>query len=173
MVCGHDLPDAMASFDERLKETLVSATEGGDILGSAGEQAASRASARCSATDHAGAAPAGTGDGAKAPMAAVLSHAFKRLQEKVGLVRTQSEPAPELAGAAGVAGWTRSPKAGDGLVGSRSGRFQGLSEPSTPMFGSAPSEATLPDNIRTISTATRRMSSEFRVPSVQAGLRPW
>jgi hypothetical protein len=31
----------------------------------------------------------------------------------------------------------------------------------------------LPDNIRTISTAARRKSSEFRVPSVQAGLRPW
>lgn len=170
MICGSDLPDAMASFDDRLKETLVTSTEAGDTMGAAGEQL--RQEHRTSSAGYPAAAGGGmagdstSGSGLaepKAPMHVVLAHAFKRLQEKVGLLRTQSEPPPELLAAAGV----KSPKGGAG-EGNRLA-FQGMSEPSSPMIGTE----TLPDSILTISTAARRMSSEFRVPSIQAGLRPW
>lgn len=168
MVCGADLPDAMAAFDGRLKEALVVPGDGGDAP--AGEGSGLK-SARSSATGAAPNAAGGSTEGGK-PMAAVLAHAFKRLQERVGLLaRAQSEPAPELAAAAAAAA---TGGCGGGLAPVRvglPGGFQAASEPSTPMLGGGPDA--LPDSIRTISTAARRMSSEFRVPSVQAGLRPW
>lgn len=148
VICGSDLAEAVASFDEQLKEALVLSAEAGDTMADGSEQP------RLSD----GASGHGSTDGK--PLTAVLSHAFKRLQERVGLVRTQSEPAPELCGA------VKSPKGGDA-----SGKlpFAGMSEPSSPMIGAE----LLPDSMRTISTAARRQSSEFRVPSIQAGLRPW
>lgn len=88
-----------------------------------------------------------------------------RAAEKVRL-RTfspfvQSEPPPEeLAAAAGL---VRSPKEGS------KAQFGGMSEPSSPMIGSE----VLPDSIRNISVVGRRQSSECRVPSIHAGMRPW
>lgn len=88
-----------------------------------------------------------------------------RAAEKVRL-RTfspfvQSEPPPEeLAAAAGL---VRSPKEGS------KAQFGGMSEPSSPMIGSE----VLPDTIRNISVVGRRQSSEYRVPSIHAGMRPW
>lgn len=154
VICGSDLSDAMASFDERLKETLVLSAEAGDTMAENGEQL--RQSGRPSANGSTNSSTDGK------PLTSVLSHAFKRLQARVGLVRTQSEPPPELLAAAGL---PKSPKGAGGR-----GQFAGMSEPSSPMIGTE----TLPDSIRNISTvACRRQSSEFRVPSIQGGLRPW
>lgn len=164
MICGNDLPDAMCSFDERLKETLVLSAEAGDTMVE-GASSELRHSQRSSATGSTGAGGGGSADGK--PLTAVLSHAFKRLQESMGLLRTQSEPPPDLVlgGVGGGCGaGPKSPKA-DGSK----PQFAGMSEPSSPMIGTD----MLPESMRTISTAARRQSSEFRVPSIHGGLRPW
>lgn len=153
LICGSDLADAMGCFDDRLKETLVLSAEAGDTVAEDTGTPPQRLSANGSTVISA--------DGSK-PLTAVLGGAFKRLQEKVGPLRTHSEPGPELLAAAAAAG-VKSP------TGSKP-QFVGTSEPSSPMIGS---EA-LPDSIRNISTIARRQSSEYsRVPTVQAGMRPW
>jgi hypothetical protein len=152
VICGNDLPGATASFDDGIKETLVLSAEAGDTVAEDGEQ--QHRSARSST----GGYGSGSGSADDKPLSNVLTHAFKRLQEHMGLLRTQSEPPPEVPGA------PKSPGADGGKP-----QCVGLSEPASPMLGA---EA-LPDNIHTISTAARRQSSEFRVPSIQAGLRPW
>lgn len=156
VICGSDLGDALTSFDDRLKEALVLSAEAGDTLGAEGGsndgqlQAAGHTSARGSNSESDG-----------APIASVLTHAFKRLQQRVGLLRTHSEPENVLtAGSVSV----KSPKEG-----ASSGKFAGCSEPSSPTITSE----LLPDSIRNISTVARRQSSEFRVPSIQGGMRPW
>jgi hypothetical protein len=147
-ICGSDLDDALASFEDRLKEALVLSAEAGDTMAEGGEQPAQseRASQRGSNNGSMDGKPAGS----------ALTIAFKRLQQRVGLVRTQSEPQDVL-----TAGVTKK-------EGSRA-QFGGISEPSSPGI---PSEM-LPDSIRNISTVARRQSSEFRVPSIHAGMRPW
>lgn len=151
VICGTDLPDAMHCFDVCLKETLVTSAEAADVVPDGSEQL--RQSERSSAT---GAVHSNSTSDGK-PLISVLSNAFKRLQESMGLLRTQSEPPPDMAMAS-------CPGADSGKA-----QFTGMSEPSSPMVGTD----MLPENIRTISTAARRQSSEFRVPSIQAGLRPW
>jgi hypothetical protein len=158
VICGSDLGDAMTSFDDRLKEALVLSAEAGDTLGAeAGSddgQAAGHASAR------------GSNNGSDgAPIGSVLTHAFKRLQQRVGLLRTHSEPENMLTGGS-VSVKSPKPSEGGGALG---GRFAGCSEPSSPMIAAE----LLPDSIRNISTVARRQSSEFRVPSIQGGMRPW
>jgi hypothetical protein len=153
LICGSDLAEAMGCFDDRLKETLVLSAEAGDTVAEGTGTTSQRLSANGSTV--------GSADGSK-PLTSVLGGALKKLQEKVGLLRTHSEPAPEFLAAAGAAG-VKSP------TGSKP-QFVGMSEPSSPMIDS---EA-LPDSIRNISTVARRQSSEYsRVPTVQGGMRPW
>jgi hypothetical protein len=143
----------MGCFNDRLKETLVLSTEAGDTVAEGTGTHSQRLSANGSTVS--------STDGSK-PLTSVLGGALKRLQEKVGLLRTQSEPAPEVVAAAAAAG-IKSP------TGSKP-QFVGMSEPSSPMIGAE----TLPDSIRNVSTVARRQSSEYsRVPTVQGGMRPW
>lgn len=155
LICGGDLADAIGCFDDHLKETLVLSAEVGDTVAEGAGSHSQRLSANGSTVS--------STDGSK-PLTSVLGGALKRLQEKVGLLRTQSEPAPEvLAAAAAAAAGVKSP------TGSKP-QFVGMSEPSSPMIGT---EA-LPDSIRNVSMVARRQSSEYsRVPTVQGGMRPW
>lgn len=145
LICSSDLDDAVSSFDDRLKEALVLSAEAGDTVAEDDEQITQ--SAR------------GSNTGSVEGKASVLGSAFRRLQQRVGLLRTQSEPQDVLTAAPVV----KSPKEGS------KAQFAGVSEPSSPMIGMEQ----LPDSIRNISVVGRRQSSEFRVPSIQGGLRPW
>jgi hypothetical protein len=81
VICASDLLDAMASFDDRLKETLVLSAEAGDTLSEGDEsmQHSQRSSAHGGITSSSDSKPATGG----------LAGAFKRLQARVGLLRTQ------------------------------------------------------------------------------------
>jgi hypothetical protein len=143
----------LTTFKEQLKEALVVGSEVADKV------------------PNAEGAPAGAiaGDNAIKPgPIRLLTNAFKRLQARVGLLRTQSEPSAEAITEAERGEALSVPAVADIKV---TGKTTGLSasEPSTPMMG-----ADVPESLRTIgSTITRRNSSESRVPSFQTGFRPW
>lgn len=143
----------LASFNRHLRETLVVSSEAGDAVPPPpGEPAGGSAAVQ----------PAG---GASGEGKGVLASAFRSLQARVGLLRTQSEPSGEDAalGAAGGAGRCADKSQ---LLG---GACMAASEPSSPMIGTD-----LPDSIRSIgSIANRRGSMECRVPSFQTGFKPW
>jgi hypothetical protein len=146
LIFGSDLGDAVACFNEQLKETLVISTEAGDkVLGSE-EQGGDAAEAEAGAqTIH-----------------SFLSSAVKRLQAKVGLGRTQSLPDEAACHAAADAATGKGPL-------EKVAAHAAMSEPSSPMIGTD-----LPDSIRCLSQAPHRNSSEaYRVPSFQTGFKPW
>jgi hypothetical protein len=147
LIFGQDLGDAIACFNEQLKETLVISTEAGDKVPGGEEQA----------SDDAAAAEAGA-----ATIHGFLSRAVQRLQAKVGLGRTQSLPDEAASNAASDAA------AGKGPV-EKLAAHAVMSEPSSPMIGTD-----LPDSIRCLSQLPHHNSSEaYRVPSFQTGFKPW
>ncbi|KAF8068340.1 hypothetical protein HT031_002029 [Scenedesmus sp. PABB004] len=158
LIFGADLADAVATFNDQLKEALVAGAEGGDRLPGDGDGDGAPAGAPARASADGGGA---SGGGAATPrgLHGALAHAFRRLGAHVGMLRTQSLPTDEGG-------------AGDGGAGVRSLKAPGergpVSEPSSPMIG-----ADLPDSIRVLSTVAHRQSSEYRVPSFAVGLKPW
>ncbi|WIA30769.1 hypothetical protein OEZ86_000829 [Tetradesmus obliquus] len=146
LIFGSDLGDAIACFNEQLKEALIVSTEAADKVAGSEEQGGEAAAAEA---------------GARA-IHGFLSNAVKRLQEKVGLGRTHSLPDEAACHAAADAA------AGKGPL-EKLAAHPAMSEPSSPMIG-----RDLPDSIRCLSSAPHRNSSEaYRVPSFQTGFKPW
>ncbi|KAF6254575.1 hypothetical protein COO60DRAFT_1642231 [Scenedesmus sp. NREL 46B-D3] len=148
LIFGADLGDAIACFNEQLKETLVISAEAGDTIAGSEEQTSDAAAA----------------DAGGKSIHGFLARAVKRLQAKVGLGRTQSLPDDCHAAAAAAADVA----AGKGPL-EKVAAHAAMSEPSSPMIG-----ADLPDSIRCLSQAPHHNTSEaYRVPSFQTGFKPW
>jgi NAD(P)-dependent dehydrogenase (short-subunit alcohol dehydrogenase family) len=147
LIFGSDLGDAIACFNEQLKETLVISTEADDKVPGSEEQGSDAAAAEAGAKTIHG----------------FLSRAVKNLQAKVGLGRAQSLPDEAACHAAADAA-----AAAKGPL-DKVAAHAAMSEPSSPMIGTD-----LPDSIRCLSQAPHRNSSEaYRVPSFQTGFKPW